>query len=79
MKVRQDTLLRLETSILLVVAIAIVLPLWLAVLLSVSLCVGKELWDMHNGEICFWYDILCNMVGVIVGLLLTIFIRYGTW
>lgn len=67
----QDGLLHILCCIVLVSIIDIVLPLWVAVLITATVAVGKELvWDKLLGKGSpSWKDLLCDFVGIIIGCL----------
>ena len=67
----QDGLLHILCCIVLVSVIDIVLPLWVAVLITAAVAVGKELvWDLWLGKGSpSWKDLLCDFVGIIIGCL----------
>lgn len=64
-----DGLLHLGVSLILCQIIAIFLPIWAAVLISLAVCVLKELiWDklLKKGT-PEWKDILADALGIILG------------
>ena len=67
----QDGLLHILCCIVLVSIIDIVLPLWVAVLITAAVAAGKELvWDLWLGKGApSWKDLLCDFVGIIIGCL----------
>jgi cell shape-determining protein MreD len=72
--IRQDGLLHIETSALLVVAISVLLPVWLSIVISFIFGIGKELWDKYHGGVSSWHDVICDIIGLAVGALITILI-----
>jgi len=72
--IRQDGLLHIETSALLVVAISVLLPVWLSIVISFIFGIGKELWDKYYGGVPSWHDVICDIIGLAVGTLITILI-----
>jgi len=72
--IRQDGLLHIETSALLVVAISVLLPVWLSIVISFIFGIGKELWDKYHGGVPSWHDVICDIIGLAVGALITILI-----
>lgn len=67
----QDGLLHILCCIVLVSVIDIVLPLWVAVLITAAIAAGKELvWDKWLGRGTFdKKDLLCDLVGILIGCL----------
>ena len=67
----QDGLLHILCCIVLVSVIDIVLPLWVAVLIAAAVASGKEfVWDKWLGKGTFdKKDLLCDLVGIIIGCL----------
>lgn len=67
----QDGLLHILCCIVLVSVIDIVLPLWVAVLITAAVAAGKELvWDKWLGRGTFdWKDLLCDLAGIAIGAL----------
>ena len=67
----QDGLLHILCCIVLVSVIDIVLPLWVAVLITAAVAVGKELvWDLWLGKGTFdKKDLLCDLIGIAIGTL----------
>ena len=67
----QDGLLHILCCIVLVSVIDIVLPLWVAVLITAAVAVGKELvWDLWLGKGSpSWKDLLCDLIGIAIGTL----------
>ena len=72
--IRQDGLLHIETSALLVVAISVLLPVWLSIVISFIFGIGKELWDKYHDGVPSWHDVICDIIGLAVGTLITILI-----
>jgi len=72
MSIRRDSLLHMETSALIVVVLALVLPLWLAALVALAAGIGKELWDKEHGGVPSWSDVAWDCIGTALGVLLTI-------
>ncbi len=70
--IRQDGLLHILVSALLVIAISILLPLWLSLVISFIFGIGKELWDKYHGGVPSWHDVICDVVGLAVGAIIVI-------
>lgn len=72
MKFKRDSLLHAETSALLCIVLALLLPWWGAAIAALAAGVGKELWDKRHGGVSSWNDILWDAVGVTAGVLITL-------
>ena len=72
--IRQDGLLNIETSALLVVDINILLKLWLALVAALAVGIAKELWDRKHGGVASWHDVICDVIGLTLGSLIAILI-----
>ena len=70
--IRQDGLLHILVSALLVIAISVLLPLWLSLVISFIFGIGKELWDKYHGGVPSWHDVICDVVGLAVGAIIVI-------
>jgi len=72
MKPDRNDLLHVETCALIVVAVAALLPMWVACIVALLAGIGKELYDREHGGVPSWGDIICDCAGVALGALLTI-------
>lgn len=72
--IRRDGLLHITVSALLVIAISVLLPVWLSVLITLVIGIGKELWDKEHDGVCSWHDVICDLMGLAIGTLITLFI-----
>ena len=72
--IRRDGLLHITVSMLLVIAASVLLPVWLSALIALAIGAGKEIWDKYNGGACNWHDIICDVAGITVGLMIAIII-----
>ena len=70
--IRRDGLLHLTVSALLVIAISVLLPVWLSALIALLIGIGKEIWDKYHGGACNWHDVICDVAGIAVGLIIVI-------
>ena len=72
--VRRDGLLHITVSMLLVIAISVLLPVWLSALIALAIGIGKEILDKYNGGACNWHDIICDCIGLATGTLITLIV-----
>ena len=70
--IRTDGLLHLETSAILCVVFTAFLPWWGASAATLAIGVGKELWDKEHGGVATWHDVICDIIGILLGLALTL-------
>lgn len=50
--------------------IGLVLPTWIAALITFGIGIGKEVYDKVSGRGCAeWKDLVCDVVGIIIGVL----------
>lgn len=70
--IRRDGLLHIETSALLTIALALLLPLWIAVVISAIFGIGKELWDKYHDGVPSWHDVFCDIAGIVIGVIISI-------
>lgn len=68
-------MLHWETSALMVVGFSVVCSLWLSGVLAICAGIAKEIWDKKHGT-CDKKDIVADLFGVVIGLLLTYLIRF---
>ena len=70
--VRRDGLLHIETCALIAVACGLFLPWWAAGTIALAAGIGKEVWDKYRGGVPSWHDIICDLIGVAVGTIITV-------
>ena len=73
--IKQDGLLHIESSALIVVIFGLFLQWWIAGIISLATGIGKELWDIKHG-VPTWHDIICDIIGVIIGIFIVLI---GIW
>ena len=73
MRLDRNDLLHIETSALLVIVIALVLPVWASACISAIFGIGKELWDGNHGGVASWHDIICDVLGIAIGTSIVLF------
>lgn len=64
--VKRDGLLHSESCGLLCIGFDQFMPLWLAAVLAVIFGIGKELWDKKHGGVASWHDVICDIAGVVL-------------
>ena len=64
MKIPTDKLLHAETSAIIVVLISLLLPIWVAAIITLLIGVGKEIWDKYHNGTPEWKDILADVIGI---------------
>lgn len=64
MKIPTDKLLHVETSAIIVVLISLLLPIWVAAIITLLIGVGKEIWDKYHNGTPEWKDILADVIGI---------------
>lgn len=67
MKIKRDSLLHAETSVLLTIGFGRALPWWGAGLIALAVGVGKEIWDKYHNGVPSWKDLAWDFLGVAVG------------
>lgn len=70
--IKSDGLLHIETSAILCVALTAFMPWWGASAATLAIGVGKELWDKYHDGAATWHDIICDVLGILLGLALTL-------
>lgn len=68
--IRRDGLNHIETSALLVILFSPFMPLWLAAGLALVLGICWELIGKKFGGVANWHDVICDVVGVLLGTVL---------
>lgn len=71
MKIPTDKLLHVETSAIIVVLISLILPIWVAAIITLLIGVGKEIWDKYHNGTPEWKDILADAIGIGFGSLVS--------
>ena len=66
----KDKLLHIVVSAVIMVVLGMLLPTWVAVVATLGVGIGKEVYDKVSGKGCFeWADIICDCIGVLIGVL----------
>lgn len=66
----------IAASILIVFAFGWVNPIWIAPMIALCVGLSKELYDRISGKGCAsWHDVICDIVGILIGLLLVVLYR----
>lgn len=65
----QDGLLHILASVVIMNALDLFLPLWVAIVTTAAVGIGKELvWDLWMGKGSpSWKDLLCDAAGILLG------------
>lgn len=65
-----DGMMHVILSSIIVILLSLVLPKWIAAIITLSIGIGKEAYDKVSGKGCAeWKDIVCDLVGIIIGIL----------
>jgi putative lipoprotein len=65
-----DKYKHIVVSAIICVALNLILPWWVAGLLTLAIGVGKEVYDQLSGKGCAeWGDLLADLVGILIGIL----------
>lgn len=65
-----DKYKHIVVSAIIAVALNLLLPWWVAGLVTLAIGVGKEVYDKVSGKGCAeWKDLLADLVGILIGVL----------
>lgn len=66
-----DGMLHIICSMILVSVIAMLLPSWAAIVITLTVGISKELvWDLWLSKgSASWKDLLCDLLGILIGLI----------
>lgn len=65
-----DKYKHIVVSAIIAVALNFFLPWWVAGLVTLSIGIGKEVYDKVSGKGCAeWKDLLADVVGILIGIL----------
>ena len=70
---RTDGLLHITCSALILLALCDVMPLWAAIVITVILGIGKEIYDRHHDGTAELHDLICDAIGIVLGVLIHVF------
>ena len=66
----EDKLKHIVVSAIIAVALNLFLPWWVAALITLTIGVGKDIYDKVSGKgYAEWEDLLADIVGIIIGVL----------
>ena len=66
----EDKLKHIVVSAIIMVALNLFLPWWVAGLITLAIGVGKEVYYKVSGKGCAeWGDLFCNLFGILIGIL----------
>lgn len=66
--IRRDGLLHMETCALIVIVAGLAVPWWVAGLVGLCAGIGKELWDKRHNGVPSWHDVICDCIGILLGM-----------
>ena len=65
-----DKYKHIVVSAIIAVTLNLILPWWVAALITLTIGIGKEIYDKASGKgRAEWKDIVCDVAGVIIGIL----------
>lgn len=65
-----DKYKHIVVSAIITVVLNLILPWWAAGLVTLSIGVGKEVYDKVSGKGCAeWKDLLADVIGILIGIL----------
>lgn len=65
-----DKYKHIVVSAIIAVTLNLFLPWWVAGLVTLTIGVGKEVYDKVSGKGCSeWKDIICDIIGILIGIL----------
>lgn len=68
--IAEDGMKHIILSAVITVILNLILPIWIAGLISLSIGIGKEYYDKHtNKGQCQTKDLLCDLFGILIGIL----------
>lgn len=70
--IRRDGLLHGESCALLFLVFALFMPLGWAVAATVVVAILVELWQKKHGGVASWHDVVCDLGGVVLGVLMVL-------
>ena len=67
---REDKLKHIVVCAIMMIALSLVLPKWIAAIVILSIGIGKEVYDKVSKKgWAEWKDIICDIIGIIIGAL----------
>ncbi len=64
-----DKYKHIVVSAIIAVALNLFLPWWVAGVITLAIGVGKEVYDSTGKGCAEWKDIVCDVVGILIGIL----------
>lgn len=65
-----DKYKHIMVSAIIMVALNLFLPWWIAALITFAIGIGKEIYDKVSGKGCAeWGDLIADLVGILIGIL----------
>lgn len=66
----EDKLKHIVVSAIIMVALSLVLPKWAAAMITLSIGIGKEVYDKVSKKGCAeWEDLVADVIGIVIGIL----------
>lgn len=66
----EDKLKHIVVSAIIMVALSLVLPKWVAAMITLSIGIGKEVYDkMSKKGWAEWKDLVADCIGILIGVL----------
>ena len=66
---KEDKLKHIVVSAIIMVILAIFLPKWIAAIVTLSISIGKELYDKYSGKgYAEWKDLFADIIGILIGI-----------
>lgn len=67
---KEDKLKHIVVSAVIMVLLSLFLPKLIAAVVTLTIGIGKELYDKYTGKGCAeWKDLLSDIIGIVIGLL----------
>lgn len=71
--IRRDGLLHMESCAFIAILAGLIVPWWIAGLVAVLAGLIKEEWDAEHDGVANWHDVICDVVGAVIGMVIAIF------
>lgn len=64
-----DGMMHVILSAIICTVLTLIMPWWVASVLTIGLGIGKEVYDSTGKGCAEWKDIICDLVGILIGIL----------
>lgn len=71
-----DGALHILCSLIILLVLSAFFPLWASVFLTVVVGIGKEVYDRLWGSGFSWKDLLCDAVGIVIGIIIVLLFKH---